>query len=366
MKILYLGENWPGSTSLHRAEAFRRLGHEVVHVNLKTPIPRARWAVSLGVRTGYRAFQPFISRHLWRSIGKREFDLLWLNCTGEIGPGILRKLRRQCRQVAGYMNDDPFGGRDGRKWDLFKQCLPQYDLLAVVRPPNIQEALRAGARRVARVFMSCDPVAHAPVRLTDAERRHWGSEVVFVGNWFPERGPFLRRLHELGVPLSVFGGDWQFDPDVATMRKIWKGPPAMGKDYVRVIQSAKIALGLLSKGNRDLHTTRSAEVPYIGGAVLCAERTAEHEMLYRDGEEAVFWNTPEECAASCKRLLEGEAERRNMSYIAREKIMRWRLTNDEVLAALLRLLQGKCSDHSLVTDCSIPRTQIRGSLEVGA
>lgn len=350
MKIVYIGDDRPGCTSRHRAEALRRLGHEVVLVDPRVPMPRKRWAISLAVRTGFRAFAPFINRHIRRSIAGQRFDLAWLNCSSELGPSMVRSLRCQCKAVVGYMNDDPFGGRDGRKWDLFKLALPYYDLLAVVRSPNVVEAQRSGARRVARVFMSCDPVVHAAMNMTPAEKQHWASEVVFVGNWFPERGPFMLRLHELGVPVSIFGEEWQCDPKIASLREIWKGPPAIGADYVRAIQSAKIALGLLSKGNRDLHTTRSAEIPFIGGAVFCGERTVEHEMLYRDGEEALYWSTPEQCAAACRDLLKNESRRVRMAAAAREKVLRWGLTNDDILAALLRVLNGKPSDHPLVDD----------------
>ena len=125
-----------------------------------------------------------------------------------------------------------------------------------------------------------------------------------------------------------------------------------GADYVKALQYGKVALGLLSKGNRDLHTQRSAEVPYIGGAVFCGERTSEHEMLYCEGEDAVFWTSPEECAARCKELLADERARRRIAESARRKVVKWRLTNDEILAALLGVLDGRPANHPLVMECS--------------
>ena len=44
-------------------------------------------------------------------------------------------------------------------------------------------------------------------------------------------------------------------------------------------QKPPLCLGLLSKGNRDLQTTRSLENPYAGGP-LCAQRTSERLALY--------------------------------------------------------------------------------------
>ena len=63
---------------------------------------------------------------------------------------------------------------------------------------------------------------------------------------------------------------------------------------------------MLSKGNRDRHTTRSFEIRAIGG-LLCAERTDEHRESFEEGMEAVFWNDAKECVDQCRRLLNDDA-----------------------------------------------------------
>ena len=79
---------------------------------------------------------------------------------------------------------------------------------------------------------------------------------------------------------SFYGDRWQKAPEWPVIKNIWRGPGLVGQDYVEAIQSAKICLGLLSKQNRDQHTMRSVEIPYIS-SVLCAERTEEHLAMYR-------------------------------------------------------------------------------------
>jgi hypothetical protein len=234
-----------------------------------------------------------------------------------------------------YNVDDPFGARDRRKWDLYLSAVRFHDLTAVVREENIAEAKAKGTRRVLRVFRSYDPVAHAPTALTEDDCRRWASNVVFVGSWMPERGPFMLRLIELGVPLVIRGNEWTKAPEYAGLKEAIRGPAIYGADYVKAIQCSKVALGLLSKGNRDLHTQRSAEVPFIGGAVFCAERTTEHEAMYRDGEEALFWSSPEECAECCRMILADAARRIRMAVAARTQVRRLGLSNDEVVRSIL-------------------------------
>jgi hypothetical protein len=94
----------------------------------------------------------------------------------------------------------------------------------------------------------------------------------------------------------------------------------------------------LSKGNRDLHTTRSAEVPFIGGPIFCAERTKEHEFLFDERKEALLWSSAQECAELCRKALDDTSQRSAMTKAAKARIEAHRLSNDEVLSAILENL----------------------------
>ena len=78
--------------------------------------------------------------------------------------------------------------------------------------------------------------------------------------------------------------------------------------YRLALGGAKIALGLLRSANRDRHTMRTFEIPACG-AFLCAQRTDEHEELFREGTEAVFFNDPDELKSQITRYLDDEDAR---------------------------------------------------------
>ena len=102
----------------------------------------------------------------------------------------------------------------------------------------------------------------------------------------------------------------------------------------RGVQCAKICLGLLSRENRDLHTTRSMEIPSLG-SLLLAERTAEHEALYRDREEAVFWSSADECVAQARALLADDARRTAIAAAGRQRCIANGHLNEKVIARVL-------------------------------
>lgn len=334
MKILYLGED--SGTCRQRADAMKRLGHDVDLLDPYRAFPdnglTRRWIY----KTGGLIAAYFVEKWVLRTVAGRRYDLVWVDGGELISPALVRALRRGFGPVVNYNHDDPFGHRDGRRWRLYLKCVPLYDLLIVVRACNVEEAGKLGARNVTRIFFAADEVAHARREMT--ADISWESDVLFVGTWMPERGPFMKALVEAGVPLAIYGNDWHKSPEWPQLKRYWRGPGIYDpEDYARAIQSAKICLGLLSKGNRDLHTTRSMEIPYLGG-LLVAERTPEHLALYEENKEAVFWADPVECVEKCRMLL-GDSERRTrIAQAGRARAIANGNLNEKMLSAVLKKL----------------------------
>ena len=140
---------------------------------------------------------------------------------------------------------------------------------------------------------------------------------------------------EAGIPLTIYGDRWQKAQEWSILRNAWKGRPLYTEDeYAKAIQTTKICLGLLSKGNRDLHTTRSIEIPYLGG-LLCAERTTEHLELYQEGEEAVFWSDTAECIQICQTLLNDEDRRKEIAAKGRTRCIKNNILNAAIMAKII-------------------------------
>jgi hypothetical protein len=269
-------------------------------------------------------------------VKKNTFDLVWVNNSMLVGPRLVRALKKDYGRVVCYVNDDPFGERETRAWRLFLQAVQEYNLIAVMREENVQEAYEYGADDVLRVFMSADEIAHAPRRMSKQECEKWQSDVIFVGTGMEQRGPFLANLVERGVPLTLYGNRWKSQEGWDVLKRHWQGSGLHGDgyEYAKALQSAKVCIGLLSKGNRDLHTRRSMEIPYLG-SVLCAERTPEHRELYEEGEEAVFWEDAEECARVCFSLLQDDERRRRIAESGRQRCIQNGHLNEQVMATIL-------------------------------
>ncbi len=331
LKILYIGPN--RGTSLYRCNALKRLGHDVFLVDPFSGIPSNKIAGKWVYETGAWGLAGWVKKKVLAAINGMKFDFCLIDGGYVVGPKLVKALKERCTQVVNFNHDDPFPKIGWRKWRLYRSSIPEYDLLVVVREENINEVKSLGAKKVLHIFRMADEAVHKPVVLNSVDLNRWSSEVCFVGIWMPERGPFMARLIRLGVPLSIWGNRWQKAKEWKIIQTCWRGS-RVSKDYIKPLLASKICLGLLSKGNRDSHTTRSIEIPAIG-ALLCAERTDEHLQMYEEGKEAVFWKDADECAKICKELLNDPQRRMEIAKQGHERCLKNNYFNEPTLKKII-------------------------------
>jgi hypothetical protein len=278
-------------------------------------------------------FEPFLKRKITPLIRHQKFDITFIEGGELVGPAFLQGHRKFSERIVHYTTDDPFGKRDKQRWYLYLKAVPYYDLLAPVREVNVAEAYAHGARKVLRVLMSVDEL-DGPREITPQDRLRWSHDVLFIGTWMPERGPFLAELIKAGVPLTIYGNGYQKAREWPILQSAWRGPAMYGDDYLKPLQLAKVSLGLLSKGNRDLHTLRTFDIPYCGG-LFCAERTSEHLQLYREDVEAVYWSDARECVEKCEMLLNNDRMRETIAKNGRIRCLRNGSFNENVLERII-------------------------------
>ncbi|MBP2560933.1 spore maturation protein CgeB [Neorhizobium galegae] len=311
MRLLYVGAE--SGTSLQRAAAFGRIGFDVVHLSPYAHLPPP-WASWLN-RTGGPGIDRLVANGLGRRIGGQRLDFALVDCGDVVGPAALDVIRKTAPIIVNYNADNPYldPSPERLRWSILHRALPYYDLVVTVRRDGIEAMMaRRGARRIDTIWQCADEVVHRPLSPTLEEKSGRSSNVVFVGTWMPGRGAVMARLIEKGVPLMIHGPRWNRAPEYRLLRRFIGSGYLEGADYTREVAGAKIALVLLNGQNADLHTTRSAEIPAIGTA-MCAPRTPHHQRLYKEGEEAVFFDGADDCAEACKRLLADDSRRQTIA-----------------------------------------------------
>ena len=335
MNILYLGSNETGSTSRHRVETLKRIGYKVYVIQPAEAYTSNGLIHAFHYRTGYKFVLKAVEEYVLSKIKNNFYDLIFVNHGHDISPNLIKKLKLNCSVIINYNSDNPYSKRDGNRFYTLLRAIPFYDLIVVPRDENIEEAKSFGAKKVIREYQMYDPIFHTLETALKSNLKNIESDICFVGTWMPERGPFMEKLIRKKVPITIFGPRWNKAKEWKLIKENYNQSDTYDANYVKILASSKICIGLTSSGNKDLITRRSFEIPYIG-SLLCAQRTPVHEKFYKDGIEACFWNDAYECADICHELLNNPAKRLSIAKAGHQAVLRSGQSNDEVLARIIK------------------------------
>lgn len=334
LRVLYVGTLNPGGTCLQRQRTLEKLGHHVTPLDtVPGPIAGRRstlaWRVRnrlLGALDESRANQRLLALP-----ARPAPDVVWMDKPLTIERDTLLALRRRWPDAVflAYSGDDMFNPRNqSRQW---RATLADFDLHVTTKTFNVPELRHAGAREAFYVGKGFSPEVHRPHDVTPALVTRLGGDVGFIG--WPEgaRERSLRALARAGANVRVWG-PWPRWKSAPGMRV--EGRPVWDDDYAATISAFRINLGFLRRVNRDRHTTRSVEIPACGGFLL-AERTDEHQELFREGVEAEFFADDDELVDKTLWYLAHEPARARVAAAGLRRCHESGYSNDHRLTAVL-------------------------------
>ena len=338
--ILFIGEIDPNSRTHQRKRTFEELGCRVsAHSTLplghtldgtNSPLARISW------RIGFPYDFVGINRTILHEIGRVRPDMLWIEKGNTVYPRTLRAVRKASpgTKIIGYVEDDMFALHN-RSW-YFTYGLQHYSCVFTTKSYNCNpdELPALGARRAVLINNTYDIRSHMPVAVTPAEAEALGADVGFIGTYEAERAQSMLYLAERGVPVRVWGNGWHGlkgrHPNLTI-----EDHAIYGHNYATAICATKINLCFLRKANRDLQTTRSVEIPACG-AFMLAERTTEHQRLFKEGVEAEYFGSDAELLDKVKYYLEHERERKAVAENGRQRCVSDQYDHYVLLRKILR------------------------------
>ncbi len=145
-------------------------------------------------------------------------------------------------------------------------------------------------------------------------------------------------LAKNGIKINIFGSGWnkkEFQNSHKNM--IINKFDLVREDYSNAISCSKISLCFLRKANRDLHTSRSIEIPACSGFMV-AERTDEHKSLFKEDKEVVYFNTKEELLEKVRYYLKNEEARKKIAKAGYERSKKSKYSYDDMVDKILKAI----------------------------
>ena len=79
------------------------------------------------------------------------------------------------------------------------------------------------------------------------------------------------------------------------------------------------------------------EIPACG-SLLMAERTPEHEQLFKDKEEAVFFSSDQELLDLCRYYIAHDDERKRIAMAGRARCIKSCYSNEETIKGIIKTI----------------------------
>jgi spore maturation protein CgeB len=313
-KVLFLGENWFGSCARAQCMALRRLGCEVVDIDVQTIFSQVR-------RRGLRAIMRLLRNRLVREYNDLIVDTAsWLRpdflLTSKgtfVEAETLRILRRMGIRLYNYYPDPSLFAYNS----VFVDSLSEYDCLFYTKIHWKGKAFLECLRESMFVAHGYDPEIHRRVPLGNVERGEYEHDVIVIAIHTQHKEKVLDELVSRMpcVDLAIWGNSWKEHCRSSRLKPYIRGYALTGTSYATAICSAKINLAIMSShsvGLEDQTTTRTYEIPACGGFML-HERSPELLTLFTEDEEVACFESPEELVAKVKFYLTHASARNVMA-----------------------------------------------------
>jgi spore maturation protein CgeB len=365
MRVLFVGYLGRGQTSGMRCAALKRLGFDVMAIE----------AGGLWQQSGYVTRQleqltatgqriELLNRMVLEAATRHQPQLVWTEKQEYLQPETIRELKNQGAVTLHY-NPDPYFSLSWKRTRLADQCVGIYDALVVTKRYELQEYRRQASGRVLYSPLGFDPIGHAPPAAPRANARE---KIVFVGGWEPRRERLLFAASQETPDVAMWGYGWSVAqrsrmnplralrlgrltpgrafyfgaPHQPLSRALRKGEGSNGEiyedRYAEVVAGAQISLGFLRELNPDQHTTRSFEIPAIGGFML-ADRTEEHCEFFEEGKEAEYFSSDEEFREKIVFYLRNEVARVRIAHAGHRRCMTSGYSYDDRIRVIMKELK---------------------------
>lgn len=340
MKILSIGQfSYAGesNTCLHRNWALHRIGSVTdIDSTLTQPYWTYRIANYFFSKQGLpvRYYFRRLDKDICTTVTKKEFDIVWIDKGIFISSktfDYIRSKQPDCK-IIGYSPDNMLLRHN--QTQLFLDSFKYYDYFITTKSYIIEGLRNLGCDNILFVDNAYEPTFHRKYAISSDEKNKLGGEIGFVGMWEQDRCNSILYLAKHGLNLRVWGGGKWLDYEGMYPNLKIEKEGLYTSDYNKAISAFDISLCFLRKANFDQQTTRTMEIPACG-SLLMAERTPEHERLFKDGVEAVFFSSDEELLEKCIYYVSHPEEAKKIASAGMRKCVSAGYSNEQMIKKVL-------------------------------
>ena len=317
MKILLSGYHNPHFLTIteYMESAIKELGHKLfVFEDRQHIIPgrfryRINWLNQLSLQ--------HINRNMVSLALKERPDVAIVTGGHRINAKTIRALKKNGINTVLWTIDPP------RLFQTIINIAPLYDYIFCQGTEAIELLNQAGVKGAQWLPVACDPDLHKPIELSAKEKIHYGSDVVFVGSYYPNRLDLLAYL--AGFDLAVWGPGWEQLGKKSPLVKHVKAAYTSPSEWVKIYSASRIVLAFHYQDPNDSFPVYQAS-PRVFEAIACGafllcDNQRDVLSLFKSAEHMATFVDENELTEKAKYYLDHAAEGETIARQGRIEVL---------------------------------------------
>lgn len=240
-----------------------------------------------------------INRNLMKFLAKKKFDVIWIFKGMELFPETLKEMKKSGAKLVNFNPDHPFihsFSGSGNKNVL--GSIQEYDMHLCYNL-SVKERLEQEFKIPAAWL----PFGFENVGVKYPTEEEETKRACFVGNPDKKRVTILTELAEKGIPLSLYGNDWENWITIAPHYDIKIYNAIYKEEFNKILYPYRLHLNIFREHNYNSHNMRSFEIPGLGG-ILLAPESKENNFFFKDKKEMIFYRDLSQMVILAKEILQ--------------------------------------------------------------
>jgi spore maturation protein CgeB len=324
MKFLFLGYHNPHFISLpeYIENAITSLGYELEVFDYR------KWLIPGRIRQRFPFLDKLdslrINNRLIARVHKTMPDVILANGAWTVLPDTIRTIRSCSNsRTALWIADFP------AKFPEFQKAGPAYHHFFASGTDALKRYAACGGHNGSWLPFAADPVMHAPVQLTEEDKRKYGHDICYVGSRVSERVELLEQLCDFD--LGVWGAGWDSLPGKSPLRSRVCGGPVTPDVWTKIFAASKIVLNII--GHRcdvmepfieenEFRMTNTKVFEILGcGAFQMVDAKADAVSLFEDKKHLVYYRNAHELRDLISYYLAHPQERSSIARTGRAEVL---------------------------------------------
>jgi spore maturation protein CgeB len=316
MKILFSSYHNPSFWTIteYTEKTLMKLGHALI------PFDDRAFILPNRLRRNARFLQNWdlnrLNRRLFSLASATQPDLCLIAGGNRILPETIQKIKNQGIQTALWTIDAP------REFQPVLNAAPFYDFI-FCGGTEAQELLsETGIHNTHWLPFACDSQIHQPADVDSEDRKKWGSEVSFVGSFYPNRAQILERISDFD--LKVWGPGWNKLKKDSPIKKLSTDTQLKPEEWTRIFSCSLINIVIHYQDGKT-PCFQAAPRVYEGMACrsfLLVDDQKDVRSLFQDGNHLVIYKEIEDLRKKMTRYLNKPEERDRIANQGHKEVVR--------------------------------------------